>query len=203
MAADGSRWQPSLLSRQRGHEPQEAKTEGKCPSRNSLILLAKSRVMSLVDHLVQQMQERLLPQEHRFLKQYLVPKKLHACIHKREVSDKVYGTYKTDLSEKREYDTEILRWKTKWQHSPPGKSPATLAETLERANPVLYPNVSAVLSILLTMPVSTATPERSFSSMRRIKTYLLATMKTERLSSFALMQMCREMHDHRRGGCGP
>ena len=159
--------------------------------------------MSLVDHLVQQMQERLLPQEHRFLKQYLVPKKLHACIHKREVSDKVYGTYKTDLSEKREYDTEILRWKTKWQHSPPGKSPATLAETLERANPVLYPNVSAVLSILLTMPVSTATPERSFSSMRRIKTYLLATMKTERLSSFALMQMCREMHDHRRGGCGP
>ena len=38
----------------------------------------------------------------------------------RKDRDKVYGTYKTDLSEKREYDTEILKWKTKWQHSPPG-----------------------------------------------------------------------------------
>lgn len=31
-----------------------------------------------------------------------------------EVWDKAYGTFKTDLSEKREYDTEILRCKTKW-----------------------------------------------------------------------------------------
>ena len=34
----------------------------------------------------------------------------------------------------------------------------------------LYPNVATVLTILLTMPVSTATPERSFSTMRRVKT---------------------------------
>ena len=32
------------------------------------------------------------------------------------------------------------------------------------------------------MLVSTTTPERSFSTMRRVKTYLRATMKTERLS---------------------
>lgn len=37
------------------------------------------------------------------------------------------------------------------------------------------------------MPVSTATPERSFSLMRKVKTYLKASMRTEQLSPLALM----------------
>ena len=42
------------------------------------------------------------------------------------------------------------------------------------------------------MPVSTATPERSFSTMRRVKTYLVrSTMKTERLAALALMHAYR------------
>ena len=47
-------------------------------------------------------------------------------------------------------------------------------------------------AILVTMPVATATAEGSFSVMRRVKTYLRATMKTERLSSLALcISMCK------------
>ena len=75
----------------------------------------------------------------------------------------------------------------KWQYSPPGGSPTTLVETLENTNPVLYPNANAVLTIVLIMLVSAATPESSFSSMGRVKTYLGATMKMELLSSLALM----------------
>lgn len=37
------------------------------------------------------------------------------------------------------------------------------------------------------MLVSTATPERSFSLMRKVKTYLKASMRTEQLSPLALM----------------
>ena len=62
-----------------------------------------------------------------------------------------------------------------------GERPATLADTLDCINSTLYRSVNTILTTLLTMPVSTATPERSFSSMRRVKTYLRATMKTERL----------------------
>ena len=52
----------------------------------------------------------------------------------------------------------------------------------------LYPNV---LTIPLTMPVSTAT-ERSFSTMKRVKTYVRSTIRTERPSSLALMHAYRE-----------
>ena len=42
------------------------------------------------------------------------------------------------------------------------------------------------------MPVSTATAERSFSVMRRVKTYLRNTMTTDRLSGLGLLNVYRE-----------
>ena len=83
----------------------------------------------LVDHLVQELNDRLLLQENRFLGQYLVPAKLNAFNSGLQV-DKLYETYKTDLSEKRDFDNEILRWQTKWSHST-DKQPVThLTETV-------------------------------------------------------------------------
>jgi len=72
--------------------------------------------------------------------------------------------YKNDLTDKKEYDNEMLRWKTKCPYST-GERPATLAETVDCINPTLYRNVNTILTILFTMPVSTATPERSFSTV--------------------------------------
>ena len=144
----------------------------------------------LVDHLVQELNDRLLSQKKRFLGQYLVLGKLNAF--NSGAQDKLHETYKTDLSKKRDLDNEILRWQTKWSHST-DKKPATLTETLQHANPDLYPNVVTIITILLTMPVSTATPERSFSTMRRVKTYLRPTMKVERLAAPALMHAYRDI----------
>ena len=42
------------------------------------------------------------------------------------------------------------------------------------------------------MPVSTVTAERSFSVMRRVKTYLRNTMTTDRLSGLGLLNVYRE-----------
>ena len=67
----------------------------------------------------------------------------------------------------------------------------TLTETLEHANPDLYPNMVTIITILVTMPLSTTIPERSFSTMRRVKTYLRSTMKTERIAALALMHAYR------------
>ena len=52
------------------------------------------------DHLIQELSSRL-----RFLEQYLVPAKLNAF--NSGVQDKLYATYKTDLSEKRDFDSEF------------------------------------------------------------------------------------------------
>ena len=97
----------------------------------------------LVDHLVQELTDRLLSQEDRFLGQYLVPAKLNAF--NSGVQGKLYETYKTDLSEKKDFDNEILRWQTKWSHSTEEK-PVALTETLQHANPDLYPNVVTIIT---------------------------------------------------------
>ena len=82
----------------------------------------------MIDHLVQELNDRPLSQENRFIGLYLVPAKLNAF--NSGVQDKLYETYKTDLSEKRDFDNEILRWQTKWSHSTDKKS-VTLTETQE------------------------------------------------------------------------
>ena len=43
------------------------------------------------------------------------------------------------------------------------------------------------------MPVSTATPEGSFSTMRRVKTYLHSTMETEWLAAHTLIYAYRDI----------
>ena len=62
----------------------------------------------LVDHLVQELNDRLLSQENHFSGQYLVSANSG-------VQDKLYEINKTDILEKRDFD--ILRWQTKWSHS--------------------------------------------------------------------------------------
>ena len=59
--------------------------------------------------------------------------------------------------------------------------PSSLTTTLDTE---LYPNISFIPTVLLTIPVTTATAERSFSSIKRIKKFLRATMTDTRLSSF-------------------
>ena len=64
---------------------------------------------------------------NKYPHQYFVLAKLNAF--KSGVQDKLYETYKTDLSENRDFGNEILRWQTKWSHSTDEK-PVTLTETV-------------------------------------------------------------------------
>ena len=74
-------------------------------------------------------------------------------------------------------------------------TPQTLVETLEHANSQFYPGVYVALVTLLTYPVSTCTAERSFSSMKRLKSPvpMRSTMRDERLSSLAILHI----HKHK------
>ena len=117
------------------------------PTTNSESYRQKAVYLPLTDHLIQGMNDRLLSQEDRFLGQYLLPTKLQGLSN--DAQDKMYAANKNELT-----DTV----KTKWLHST-GERPANLADTLDYINPTLCRNVNTILTILLTMPVSTATPE--------------------------------------------
>ena len=55
--------------------------------------------------------------------------------------------------------------------------------------------VDKLLRIYLTIPVTTATAERSFSALRRIKTYLRSTMSEERLNKIMLLHVHKDLCD--------
>lgn len=56
-----------------------------------------------------------------------------------------------------------------------------------------YPNIEIAIRIFLSMPVTTASCERSFSKLKLIKTYLRSTMAQERLSSMAILSIETEI----------
>jgi hypothetical protein len=51
----------------------------------------------------------------------------------------------------------------------------------------VFPDVEIALRIFLSTPVSTASNERTFSTMRHVKSYLRSVMSDERLSSLCLL----------------
>ena len=52
-----------------------------------------------------------------------------------------------------------------------------------------YQNTEIAYRILLTIPVSVATAERSFSKLKLIKNYLRSTMSQERLNGLAMLSI--------------
>ena len=62
----------------------------------------------------------------------------------------------------------------------------TLVDMIQAINPDLF------VVTLTVMSVSTATPERSFSTMRDLQNYLCSTMATEHMSRMVLMHVHKD-----------
>ena len=56
-----------------------------------------------------------------------------------------------------------------------------------------FPNVFIALRIYLTMPITVASGERSFSKLKLIKTYLKSTVSQERLNSLSMLSIESEI----------
>ena len=57
----------------------------------------------------------------------------------------------------------------------------------------VFPQLIKLLKIVLTIPMTTAEPERCFSTSKRIKTFLQSTMDTDRLSALAMISIASDM----------
>ncbi|VDN27140.1 unnamed protein product [Cylicostephanus goldi] len=88
------------------------------------------------------------------------------------------------------FETEYEAWKCKWSQAPPLED--DLLQTLDGCDATFFPIIRALLQVLATLPVSTATPERSFSSLKYLKTYLRSTTTEERLTGLALLYINRQ-----------
>ena len=57
----------------------------------------------------------------------------------------------------------------------------------------LFPNTVKLLNILITTSTTSTEAERCFSALKRIKTFLRATMLNERLTALAMISMENEL----------
>lgn len=59
----------------------------------------------------------------------------------------------------------------------------------------LFSEIVTLLRLVLVMPATNATSERTFSSLRRVKTYLRSTMTQERLNHLLILHIHRDATD--------
>ncbi|CAG9822515.1 unnamed protein product [Phaedon cochleariae] len=81
-------------------------------------------------------------------------------------------------------------WQKRWTNKPDLSSTAIEALCFGAS---LFPAMKILLQIFVTLPVSTATAERSFSTIKRLKIHLSSTMGEERLNSLTLLYIHKEV----------
>lgn len=140
--------------------------------------------LPFMDHLLTELEDRLCNALPRMKAQYLLSHKIAQLTP--EIMEDIRNEY-ANFIDMDELDTELEVWRHRLSH---GAVVNNLVEGVD-ATYQLLPNIHIIFKILLTMPVSTATAERSFSSLRRLKTYLRSTMSEQRLSGLALMHIHR------------
>lgn len=103
--------------------------------------------------------------------------------------------YRDDLN--RDVTEEILNgewelWRSKWAEQNQDL-PNSASDVLKQCNEDLFPNIRIIVELLANLPVTTATVERSFSTLKRLKDYLRNKTENPRLTGFALMAIHRDI----------
>lgn len=86
---------------------------------------------------------------------------------------------------------ELLTWKKQWIDSSTETQDnlTNIIDCLATVDKDIFPNIHLILSIGCVLPITSCEAERSFSALRRTKTYLRSTMGEERLAGLALMNV--------------
>lgn len=102
--------------------------------------------------------------------------------------------YDVELSEKLLLG-ELTLWRQKWlaKENESHQLPQSSFDVLKSCDNEVYPVIHTLLSVLTTLPVSNASAERSFSALRRLKSWLRTTMSQNRLTGLALMHVHRDV----------
>lgn len=99
------------------------------------------------------------------------------------------------LDDTHDYVTEFTMWRSRWSAVEKSSWPTTILDTYEQCSPN-YPVTKKLLLMYATLPVSSATAERSFSTLNHIKSYRRATMGEDRLNGLAKVCIHRQLSNN-------
>lgn len=98
--------------------------------------------------------------------------------------------FRNDLSHESVLRHDIERWQMKWKSNK--NLPYNIQDVYRRCDKNFFPNIHSILTVFMTVPVSSCCCERSFSALRRLKTWLRSTTGQDRLTGLALLHVHRD-----------
>jgi len=121
----------------------------------------------------------------------LIPKYCDASPNTAQDLERLLEIYQEDIGHRAAVVPEVQRV-NKWKNEDVSTVLSSAIEALCACHADIYPNVYILLTILGTLPLSTATSERSFSTMRRFKTYLRSSIGNEQMTGLALLSIHKD-----------
>jgi hypothetical protein len=99
-----------------------------------------------------------------------------------------------DINSPSSFTSEYDRWLVKWRSSIQAASTVTgFVDACVAAEPDLFPNIHLILKISAIRPSSNAGNERTFSALKRLKTFMRSTMRQDRLNGLSLMHINQDL----------
>lgn len=142
---------------------------------------------AFLDHTISHLKTRFPPElEGALLATYFLPCNTYKL--SEELSDKIKSEFDAFLPHPSSFESEITTWKlhmAEWTNVDTKEDLLSTCNFAEE-NRLFYPNIHTILLLLLCLPVGSVSCERSFSALRRLKTWCRNSMTDERLDSLAL-----------------
>ena len=102
--------------------------------------------------------------------------------------------YEDDLPSPNLLPQEVMRWHHKFFGKDPVQCPDSCAKAIKVCDRDVFPNIHILLHIACTIPVTSCECERSASTLRRLHTYMRASMSQDRLLALAVVHIHYDMH---------
>ena len=122
----------------------------------------------------------------------MIPKYCDASPSTLQDLERLLEIYQEDIGPRAAVVPEVQIWVNKWKKEDVSTAPSSAIEALCACHADIYPIVYILLTILGTLPVSTAASERNFSTMRRLKTYLRSSIGNKRMTGLALLSIHKD-----------
>ena len=140
---------------------------------------------AFLDHTLSHLKTRFSPElEGALLATFLLPGNIHN-ISKETIAD-IKAEYADHLPHQSSFESEVATWKVHVAEMSDQGTDLLSTCNFADENKVFYPNIHTILLLLLSLPVGSCSCERSFSALRRLKTWCRSSMTDERLDQLAL-----------------